>query len=183
MTPRFFQIQHDGVRLQPDQRRDLKPVPRGATVGKKRNKKRPHRSAKRSLLAQVRAQAEQLAADAGAGKNVDGQQLARDALRLFRAGKREVCTDSPIAMSHLLAWALQSSAAQRLTLEASKAGLGTDRGARLLQQAAKAQGRAERSSVAAASFARLLERPRNNSDDAAALRELMQQAAKPRGDE
>lgn len=182
MSPRF-ELQHDGVRLQPDQRRDLKPVPKQAAAGKKRNKKRPHRSAKRSLLSQVRMEAEQLAVDSGAGRSVDGQQLAKDALRLFRAAKREVCTDSPIAMSHLLAWALQSSAAQRLTLEAAKAGLGTERGARLLEQSAKCQGRAERSSVAAASFARLLEQPRGGTDNASALRDLIAEAARPRGGE
>jgi len=176
-----FEIQHDGVRLQPERQREVKSPPKQSTAGHRKSTKRPHRSAKRSLLALVRSEAEQVAVEAGAGRNVDSRQLAMDTLRLFRAGKREVHTDSPIAMSHLLAWALHSSAAQRLTFEATKAGLGTERGARLLEQSAKCQGRASRASVAAAAFARLLEQPRGGSDEAAALSDLMRAAAKPRG--
>lgn len=144
--------------------------------------KRPHRNAKRSLLATVRAAAEKLGQAAGSEVNaaLGGTLLARQALRLFRAGKRELGTDSPLALSHLLAWALQSSAAQVLTLAAADTDLASDRGARLLEQAAKCQGRAERSSVAAASFAELLAKARKTPTTADALADLVRNAAKPR---
>lgn len=92
--------------------------------------------------------------------------LACDALRLFRAFIRELGGPaSPIVRSLALGYALQHVAGARLTLAAAEAGLATDEGARLLERAAKAQGRAERSAVAAATFAGILS-PRDRTPGA-----------------
>lgn len=92
-------------------------------------------------------------------------QLAREALRLFRAFVRELGTASPTARAHALAYAMQHAAAQRLTFAADAAGLATDRGLALLEQAAKCQGRSERSATAAIALAGLLGKPRATSGD------------------
>lgn len=182
MSAGIFERQHDQPRLQPRRLRELPPAPERPPRKPEPPRTRPHRKAQRTLLARVRAAAEQLGRAAGSEANaaLGGAQLAQQALKLFWAGKRELHTDSPVALSHLLAWALQTSAAQQLTLAAADADLASDRGARLLEQAARAQGRAERASIAAASFASLLAKPRKTPTTADALADLVRNASKPR---
>ena len=80
---------HDRPRLEPA--RDIKAVPPPSARRPPRRQARPYRSSRHSLLAQVRAAAE---AEVGTGESRD---LARLALKLYRAGKRELQADSPTA--------------------------------------------------------------------------------------
>lgn len=124
----------------------------GSTAG------RPYRAANRSLTATARAAAAKALGSVGANRSTppEAAQIAQEGLRLFRAFVRELGTTSPTARAFALSFAMQSMAAQRLTLAATEAGLGTDRGAQLLEAAARSQGRAERAATAAATFAGLL---------------------------
>lgn len=102
------------------------------------------------------ARATAMATQAGVS-SLEGAELARVALRLFRAGRRELGSDSLTAAVHLFGWALQCAVAQRLTLEAGQVGLGTDRGVDMLERGGMAQSRAERSWIAAVNAAGLLD--------------------------
>jgi hypothetical protein len=145
------------------QRKRLRDVSRPAsTTAKPSPTDRRHRTANRSLVLQAR----RIAGELGVGSaRVDGaaapegaQELARESLRAFRAFVRELATQSPTARTHAFAFAMQSAAAQRLTFAAAAAGVDTPRGLQLLEQAQKCQGRAERSAIAAITFAGLLDR-------------------------
>jgi hypothetical protein len=145
------------------QRRRLRDVSRpSSTTGEPPRAERRHRTANRSLLLQARRIAGELGvrSEGGEGATAPGaaQELAREALRVFRAFARELGTVSPTARSHALAFAMQSAAAQRLTFSAAAAGLDTPHGLQLLEQAARCQGRAERSAIAAITLAGLLDR-------------------------
>lgn len=166
MSTGSFQLQHEQTRMQPRRLREVRP-PKRATSAPRTTSRPRHRAARRLLLIGVRTAANKLR-ELGDLEHpeLERARLAQQSLRLFHAGKRELGTDSPIALSHLLAWALQTSAAQTLTLAAAAAGIASDRGARMLEQAARCQGRAERSSVAAASFAELLAKPSKKPNSA-----------------
>ncbi len=185
MTAGTFERQHERPRLQSTRLRDAKPRPSSAASEPTAAPQRPHRAAKRSLLASMRAAivVAMGSQGSGAGASPEGAQaaLAKQALQQFRAAKSELRTDSPIALSHLLAWATQSTVAVQLTLAAAAAGLATDQGQRLLEQAARCQGRAERSSTAAIVTAGLLGKPRKGATDGDALAALVANASKPRG--
>jgi hypothetical protein len=119
------------------------------------------------LLALARQVAgEAMARPSGAASPPEGaQELAREALRAFRAFCRELATASPTARAHALAFAVQSAIAQRLNFSAAAEGLDTARGLALLEQAAKCQGRAERSATAAIALVGLLGKPRAPTGD------------------
>lgn len=124
----------------------------GNTVGR-------HRTAKRSLMAVLKAAVAAQVAGVGAGSDAAPPapaELARHAITLYRAGQRDLRTDSPIALSHLQRWAVGTAVAQHMTLAAAAAGLETDRGLRLLERAQAAEQRAERASIAALDVARVL---------------------------
>lgn len=173
---------HGKTRLRPRTLRALKAPPSLAGGEPRPAHARPHRTARRSLLATVRAAAEQ---EVG-GTVVDGRapseaaELAKQALRLFRAGKREIGSDSLTACTLLLAWAMGSAVAQHLTLAGAVAGLSSDRGLALLERAAKSQGRAERSWCAAITAAGLLDGRRETGIAPQDLARLLREAAKPR---
>jgi len=135
--------------LQRPRQRDLKPLPKADPSVPRRGAKRPHRPANQALFVELRREA------ARAGVS-DASVLARRALQLFRAGVKEHGITGLTARAHLLGWALQTAMAHMLTLQAASTGLGTDRGLELTERAGKAQGRAERSWVAAVSAAGLL---------------------------
>lgn len=138
------------------------------------------RAAKHVLTATLRRALEQgLAAAVSAGDAPEtGAELARAALVLYRAGKRELQTSSVIACTHLVRWATQTCAAQHLTMAAARAGLDTEHGLKLLERAHDCEGRAERATIAALSLTRALSGQRTESDDD--LARLLAEAAKPR---
>ena len=146
-------------RLQRPKLRDVS-LP-GSGANKPGRAERRHRAANRSLLLQARTLAGKLGVGSvGVGDDVapeGAQELAREALRVFRAFVKELGTASPTARSHAFAYAMQSAAAQRLTFAAAAAGLDTPRGLQLFEQATRAQGRAERSAIAAITLAGLLD--------------------------
>lgn len=114
-----------------------------------------NRTAKRSLTATLRAAVAQALAGVAGGvaSPQTGAQIARDALSLYRAGARELGTDSAIARSHLVRWAVNSALASHLVAVASEAP-DTERSLRILERAHICGGHAERASVAALTFAR-----------------------------
>ncbi len=183
MTAGSFPRSHELHRLEPTRLRDVKARPSSAAPEPRVHPKRPNRAVRRSLLANTRAAAAKLVGSPGseAGTPPEGAQVAQLALRSFRSAKRSIGTNDPIALAHLLNWALMSAAAQELTLAAAEAGLATDRGQRLLPQAQKCAGRAERSSTAAIVTAGLLGKPRKGTPDADMLAALVASASKPRG--
>jgi hypothetical protein len=147
--PNGFQRSHDAERLHLPQLREAKPP--AAAPGTRKASKRPAKAARASLTARLRQ-----AAAEGLGGNEAAGELARDALKLYRSATRELGSDSPMVHTHALGWALASVLSQQLALQAAAAGLGTAQGLQLLERSAKAQGRAERSVVAALSIAGLL---------------------------
>lgn len=159
-------------RLQGERARDLKAPPEPGSSSARSRRHRPHRPAHQSLFAQVRAEA----ASEGVG---DAPVLARRALSLFRAAAKEHGSASLTVRAHLLAWALQTAVAQLLTLEAGRAGLGSELGLKLVERAGKCQGRASQAWVAAVSAAGLLD-GRQGVESVEDLAALMREAAKPR---
>lgn len=118
-----------------------------------------NRIAKRSITAVLRSAV--AAGVAGVVATPNGSapapaQIAQQALALYRAGKRDLRTDSPIALSHLVRWAVNSALAQHLEGLAAEYGLDTDHGLRLLERAHACEGRAERASVAALTMAQAM---------------------------
>lgn len=177
-----FERSHDKPRLQRPKLRDVS-TPPSAARKPRRAEKRPHRSANRSLVSLARQAAGEAVGTHGSDVATPPapSQLAREALRLFRAFVRELGTASPTARAHALGYAMQSAAAMRLTIAADAAGVDTERGLLLLEQASKCQGRAERSATAAIALAGVLDRPRKPSDGN--LADLLREAAKPRGED
>jgi hypothetical protein len=123
------------------------------------------KAAKHALTAPLRA-----AVAAGVAEAVPGEvapetraQVAHAALTLYRAAKRELGPRSTIVLSHLVRWAIGTAVSQHLSLAAAQCGLDTDRGARLLELAHTAEGRAERASVAALTMARALKSSRDDT--------------------
>lgn len=153
MTSPRIHGSHDLPRLELTRARDLAPLPidAGATPG--RAERRPYRSSRHAVLATLRA------AQAGA-QGAEAAALARRALCVYRGAVRELgaaaAVRGPTIHAHLLAHATQAVVAQSLTMLAAAAGLGTDRGLALLAEAQRAQGRAERSWVAAVAASGLL---------------------------
>ena len=125
----------------------------------RRTERRPHRTANRSLLAAARHAAGEVVGSDGFDRATPSEpsQLAREALRMFRAFVRELGTGSPTARAHALAFAMQHAAGQRLTLAADAAGLDTPRGLALLERASQCQARSERAATAAIALAGLLD--------------------------
>jgi hypothetical protein len=120
--------------------------------------KRPFRSSRRKLSQALRAR---VAAGVGSAlaRNASpqtGAQVARTAVSLYRAGQAELRTSSPLALSHLLRWAVGTATAQHLALAAVDAGAETTEGRQLLELSMRLEGRAERASVAALTMARAL---------------------------
>jgi EAL domain-containing protein (putative c-di-GMP-specific phosphodiesterase class I) len=138
------------------------------------------RAAKHALTAPLRRALEQglSAAATAVDSPGTGAELARAALTLYRAGKRELQTTSVIACTHLVRWAAQTCAAQHLTMAAARAGLDTELGLRLLERAHDCEGRAERATIAALSLTRALSGQRAESGDD--LARLLSEAVKPR---
>jgi hypothetical protein len=120
-----------------------------------------------SLHAALRAEMVRAAPD-GAPPSA-GAEMAAEALTLYRSGRRDLQSDSPIALSHLVRWAANTALATRLAVLAADAGLGTDRGARLLELAHACEGRAERASVAAMTMARSIGKLAPSTDPHAGL--------------
>lgn len=154
-------------RLQRPKLRDVSRPP-SADARPRRTEARPHRTANRSLLALARHAAGEALGSIGSEHATppEPSQLAREALKLFRAFVRELGTASPTARTHALAYSMQSAAAVRLTIAADAAGVDTERGLQLLEQAAKCQGRAERSAVAAITLAGLLDKTKKPANRA-----------------
>jgi hypothetical protein len=83
-------------------------------------------------------------------------QVARDALALYAAAKRSVGCTAPLVLARLLRNAVNDVLADRLTAEALKAGVATERGAALLELAHRCEQRAERNLIAALAAAKAL---------------------------
>lgn len=118
-----------------------------------------NRTAKRSITAVLRSAAASGVAGvvaAPSGSAPVPAQIAQQALTLYRAGRRDLHTDSPIALSHLARWAVNTALAQHLAALAAEHGLDTDQGLRLLERAHACEGRAERASIAALTMARAI---------------------------
>jgi len=160
-TAMTFERSEGKPRLQRARLRDVS-TPLSADDKPRRIERRPHRTANRSLLLMARQAAGEAMGSVGSDLETPPapSQLAREALRLFRALVRELGTSSPTARTHALAYAMQTAAAMRLTIAADAAGLDTQRGLELLEQAAKCQARAERSATAAIALAGLLKSSR-----------------------
>jgi hypothetical protein len=116
------------------------------------------RTAKRSLTAALRAAAAAAVAEVAAGTQAPqrGAQVAQHALSLYRAEARVLATDSAMVRSHLVRWAVNTALGLDLHAAAIEQGADTDHGQRLIDLAHACEGRAERSAVAAATFAGLL---------------------------
>ncbi len=117
-----------------------------------------NRTAKRSLTATLRAAAVVALAEVAPGSSSPqaGAQIAQHALTLFRAGARELSTDSTLACSHLVRWAVNTALAAHLSAAAVEAGADTERGQQLIERAHACETRAERGSIAALTMARAL---------------------------
>lgn len=148
---------HDRKRLQLARTRQIA-APKADASGSAGDGRGPFRRTRRQLTATLRAR---VAAGVGSALGAaatpqDGAQIARTALSLYRAGVRELRTSSPIALSHLLRWAIGTATAQHLALAAADAGPPTERGRQLLELSMRLEGRAERASVAALTMAQAL---------------------------
>lgn len=157
-----FSRSHGKRRLEAARIRDVS-APKAAANGTARTDAAGDGAFRRPLLhltAALRARVEQGVASAlaGAASPQEGAQLARVALSLYYAGRRELDTRSPLALSHLVRWAIATATAQHLALAAHAAGPATDRGRQLLELSMRLEGRAERASVAALTMARALAR-------------------------
>lgn len=148
-------------RIEPTRLRDAS-APASAASTPTPDAKRPYRAPRRKLTRSLRARVVAQISQAMSGASGPetgakaGSEIAAVALSLYRAGQRELGTSSPMALSHLLRWAVGTATAQHLSLAAADAGPATDRGRSLLELSMKLEGRAERASVAALTFAREL---------------------------
>jgi len=142
--------------------------------------KRPHRAPKRALLAPLRAYVAR-EVDGALGTTAAapaGAEVVQLALTLYRSARQELSAHSPIVVSCVLRWAVQTAIGQHMTLAAANAGPASELGQRLLDRAGVCESRAERSIVAAVGLANALAGKRSDStDDLAAL---MHAAGTPR---
>lgn len=127
-----------------------------------------NRTAKRTLTATLRAAVAQALASAptDAASPQAGAQLAQSALALYNGGRRDLRSNSPIALSHLVRWAVNTTLASHLSSTAATIGADSERGLLLLDRAHACEGRAERASIAALTMARALDErsPRRATD-------------------
>jgi hypothetical protein len=114
-----------------------------------------NRTAKRSLTAALRAAAATAAAEVAQSSQI-GARAAQHALALYRAEARALVVESAMVRSHLLRWAVNTALALELQAAAVEQGPDTEQGLRLLERAHACEGRAERASVAAVTFASAL---------------------------
>jgi len=152
-----FPRSHDRRRLEGSRLREVA-SPTAGPEEPRLSRKRPHRAPRRKLSAALRARVDRgvVSALSGIAAPDAGAQVARVAVSLYRAGQLELRTSSPMALSHLLRWAVGTATAQHLAMVACDVGPESDRGRELLELSMRLEGRAERASVAALSFARAL---------------------------
>lgn len=118
-----------------------------------------NRAAKHALTGALRASLASAVAAAVPEDREAQTRVQRAALALYRAAAQELQTESTLARSALVRWAVGSAVSQALTLAAVAAGVDSERGLRLLAQAERQSQLAERSSIAAADLARALRKP------------------------
>lgn len=137
------------------------------------NRAAADRAVKSALTGQLRrAVAQGVAAALGSDATPQtGVQVAREALALYRSACRELGTNSTLARSALVKWAIGSSVANALQLAAVAAGVDSERGLKLLERAERASQVAERSSITAADLARVLRGAAPAADPHARARE------------
>jgi hypothetical protein len=136
-------------RLERKRASSLKALPSQAAHAPHGARKRPHRALLRSMFRAARAEAASLLGG-------DAPAVARMALRLFRAARRELGANGPSAITALWSWAMLAACSQTLTMQAARESLASDRGLQLVERAAKLQGAAGRAWTAAAVAAGLV---------------------------
>jgi hypothetical protein len=155
-------------------------LPASAGGEPQRDARRPHRAPKRALLAPLHAYVAQQV-DGGLGTDATspaGAAVVQQALTLYRSARQELFAHSPIVVSCVLRWAIQTALGQHLTLEAAAAGPSSELGQRLLDRAGVCESRAERSIVTAVGLSNALAGKRGTTDpDIAAMMLRGRQAA------